>query len=85
MIDYEELKKEYDKQGLRLSDFYKEERKDKVWWISSIDEHGPLYFSFDKKTIYNYWEDYPQNLTPEQKEIFDKDNPFWRDFGKERK
>ena len=84
MIDYEELKKECDEQGLRLSDFYKEERKDKVWWISSIDEHGPMYFSFDKKTIYNYWEDYPQNLTPEQKEIFDKENPFWSDFGKDR-
>ena len=55
-----------------------------MWWISSIDEHGPMYFSFDKKTIYNYWEDYPQNLTPEQKEIFDKENPFWSDFGKDR-
>ena len=80
MIDYEELKKE-----MRLSDFYKEKRKDKVWWIKSFDYVGLFLFSFDKNIIYNFFEDYPQNLTPEQKEIFDKENPFWKKFGEVRK
>ena len=84
MINYEELKKEYDKKGLKLSDFYKEKLKDKVWWINSLDEYGPLYFSFDKSEVYNYWSDYPQKLTKEEKEIFDKENPYWANFGKNR-
>ena len=30
--------------------------------------------------IYNYFQDYPHNLTAEEKRLFDKENPFWRDF-----
>ena len=54
-----------------LSDFYKENPTDRVWWISNIDTFGEHLFSFDKKVIFNLFRDYPHNLTKEQKEIFD--------------
>ena len=34
-------------------------------------------FSFDKETVFNLMTDYPDKLTPEQKTIFDKENPYW--------
>lgn len=43
---------------------------------------GEDYFSFDGKKIYNYWEDYPHNLTKEEVEIFKKERPFWANFKK---
>jgi len=67
-----------------LSDFYKKNKKDKVWWIDNLDSIGKHLFSFDKIKIFNLFADYPHNLTAEQKEIFDKENPFWKDFFKER-
>ena len=39
---------------------------------------------FDKKNIFNMFRDYPHNLTPKQKEIFDEENPEWADFFKDR-
>ena len=63
-----------------LSDFYKQNKNDKIWWIDNIDTIGEFLFSFDKKKIFNLFADYPHNLTAEQKEIFDKENPYWKDF-----
>ena len=63
-----------------LGDFYKKNKNDKIWWIDNIDTIGKFLFSFDKKTIFNLFADYPHNLTAEQKEIFDKENPYWKDF-----
>ena len=63
-----------------LGDFYKKNKNDKIWWIDNIDTIGEFLFSFDKKTIFNVFADYPHNLTAEQKEIFDKENPYWKDF-----
>ena len=45
---------------------------------------GSHLFSFDKKVVFNLFEDYPHNLTDEQKELFDKENPYWVDFFKSR-
>ena len=41
-------------------------------------------FSFDKKTVFNMFADYPYKLTEEQKRIFDKENPYWADFFSDR-
>ena len=65
-----------------LSDFYKNKETDTIWWVESLDTVGEFLFSFDKKKIFNLFADYPQNLTKEQKELFDKENPNWRDFFK---
>ena len=82
-----------------IYEFYKENKGDKVWWVehytlldkdkgitqNNIDKFiGELLISFDKKKIYSLWQDYPYNLTKEEKEIFDKENPFWADFFKDR-
>ena len=78
-------------------EFYKENENNQVWWVAhyiQLDENkelsednidkiiGEQLFSFDKKKIYNLFTDYPHNLTKEEKEIFDKENPYWADFFK---
>lgn len=67
-----------------LSDFFKQNKGDTIWWVENLDEKGQFLFSFDQKKIFNLFKDYPHNLTPEQKEIFDKENPYWKDFFKDR-
>lgn len=65
----------------------KEKETDQVWWGSKGYIHDGVFlpydgvhlFSFDKVKIYNYFRDYPHALTPEEKEIFDRENPFWAD------
>lgn len=61
-------------------DFYKENKSDKVWWVDTVDKIGEYLFSFDQKKIYNLFSDYPQNLSPEEKAVFDKENPYWKKF-----
>lgn len=71
---------------MESSKFYKENSTDKMWWVDNAkDTNGVWLFSFDRKTVFNMFEDYPWKLTPEQKEIFDKENPYWADFFKDRK
>ena len=68
-----------------LSDFYKNDKNDKIWWAADLDHRiGSHIFTFDKKVIFNLFEDYPHNLTKEQKELFDKENPYWANFFKQR-
>jgi hypothetical protein len=64
--------------------FYKNNPSDVIWWVENSDTIGEWLFSFDKETIFNMFADYPDKLTSEQKEIFDKENPFWADFFKDR-
>lgn len=63
--------------------WYKNNTDDKIWW-KDTDSVGEWLFSFDKKQVFNMFADYPYNLTPEQKKIFDEENPEWVDFFKDR-
>jgi hypothetical protein len=66
-------------------DFYKNNKSDKVFWVDNVDNIGEHMFSFDKVKIYNLFADSPHNLTQEEKEIFDKENEYWRDYFADRK
>jgi hypothetical protein len=66
------------------NNWYKNNETDKIWWKDLPDRVGLWIFSFDKKTEFNMFSDYPQKLTKEQKEIFDKENPYWSDFFSDR-
>lgn len=63
--------------------WYKNNTDDKIWW-KDTDSVGEWLFSFDKKQVFNMFADYPHSLTPEQKKIFDEENPEWVDFFKDR-
>lgn len=67
-----------------LNEFYKNDQSNRIWWTENLDQKGELLFSFDKKKIFNLFADYPHNLTKEQKEIFDKENPYWANFFKDK-
>ena len=64
--------------------FYKENDTDLIWWVDDPDTVGEVLFSFDRKTVFNLFRDYPWKLTKEQKAIFDKENPYWVEFFKDR-
>lgn len=63
---------------------YKQNKGDKIWWIDNTKTKGEHLFTFDKETIFNLFQDYPYKLTEEQREIFDKENPFWADYFRHR-
>ena len=66
--------------------FYKKNETDLVWWVQSKERRfGEHLFSFDKKKIFNLFRDYPHKLTKEEKEIFDKENSYWKEFFSDRK
>lgn len=64
--------------------WYKENETDRVWWVDNPDAKGVWLFSFDRETVFNLFEDYPYKLTPEQKAVFAKENPYWAEFFKDR-
>ena len=57
----------------------------KFEWVDNPDQIGEMNFTFDGKKIFNLFQDYPHELAKEQKALFDKENPFWADFFKDRK
>ena len=65
--------------------FYKENQRDVIWWGDNQEKRGVHEFSFDKKKIYNLFADYPHNMTAKEVKIFDKENPYWAAFFKDRK
>ena len=69
---------------VKLSDFYKNNPNDTIWWVDNLETVGEFLFSFDQKKIFNMFRDYPHELTKEEKRIFDKENPNWAKFFKGR-
>ena len=59
---------------------YKNKITDTIWWVDDSETIGVHLFSFDKKKIYNLFVDYPENLSKEEKEIFNNENSFWKEF-----
>lgn len=64
--------------------FYKNNKDDVIFWVDNTGNKGEFLFTFDKKKFYNLFADYPNNLTAEEKAVFDKENPYWSDFFKGR-
>jgi len=69
----------------QILNFYKNEPTDTIFWVDNPETKGEFLFTFDKKKIYNLFADYPHNLTQQEKAIFDKENPYWVEFFKDRK
>lgn len=61
--------------------WYKNKPSDKVWWKDG-ESLGEMIFSFDRIHEFNLWTDYPKKLTPDQKQVFDKENPNWKAYFK---
>ena len=61
-------------------EFYKDNPDSIVWNVRHVGEKGELLFSFDGENMINLWTDYPDKLTNEQKELFDKEQPYWAEF-----
>ena len=63
-----------------LSNFYKKNKTEKILWIDNLETFGEHLFSFDKKHIYNLFQDYSHNMTDAEVEIFNSENPYWAEF-----
>ena len=59
-------------------EFYKKKKSDIIWWEK--EDSGQHKFTFDKETVFDLMTDYPHKLTPQQKEIFDQENPYWKTY-----
>lgn len=66
------------------SKWFKNNPNDKIWWLDDPGRKGEWAFSFDKKIEFNMFSDYPHALTSEQNKIFDEENPYWKNFFKDR-
>lgn len=63
---------------------FKNDPADQIWWVDTSDRDGEYVFTFDKKTFFNMFADYPHKLTAEQKAIFDRENPRWAEYFSDR-
>ncbi|MCD8287272.1 MAG: hypothetical protein LUC18_00290 [Porphyromonadaceae bacterium] len=73
MMTIEEAEKKYGK----LEEFDSRDENSRVWRTAPVDSIGIMFFTFDKKHLYNLFSDIPNELTPEQKKIFAEDEPMW--------
>lgn len=62
----------------------KPDEQNEFRWIEDPDTVGEMCFTFDGERVFNLFRDYPHELTPEEKEIFDSKNPYWAEFFKDR-
>ena len=54
--------------------FEKESDDKMIYWVDPEDDReDTILFSFDGKTVFNFWQDYPEKLSPEQIRIFKKE------------
>lgn len=60
--------------------FYKENEDNKIWWVDNRGVIGPIEFSFDKKTVFNFFQDVPEKLTRAQLEILKKESPLYEEL-----
>ncbi len=60
------------------------DKNEEFAWVRNPDKKGEFLFTFDGKRIFNLFKDYPYELTKEQKELFDKANPYWANYFKDR-
>lgn len=60
-----------------IHSLYKKNKNNKISWVDNVDYVGEFLFTFDNKKIFNLFSDYPWKLSAEEKEIFDKENPYW--------
>ncbi len=64
--------------------FHKNNPTDIIWWADTPEDKGLWLFSFDRTVVFNMFRDYPNQLSKEQREIFDKENPYWAEFFSDR-
>ena len=63
---------------------YKNNPKDVIWWADNVENVGEFVFTFDREVFFNLFRDYPYALTEEQIKIFNRENPYWKDFFRDR-
>lgn len=68
----------------QLNKLFKNNPTDSVLWVDTSEKEGVFLFTFDGEKYFNLFRDYPHELSAEQKNIFDKENPFWADFFSDR-
>ena len=57
-----------------------EKEKPEFRWVDTPDSIGEFLFTFDGVRIFNMFRDYPYELTEEEKQIFDRENPYWKNY-----
>lgn len=62
----------------------KKNESDQIWWLDNTGVIGEWIFSFDRVKEFDMFQDYPYKLTKDQKEIFDRENPYWANFFRDR-
>ena len=78
-------REELEAEGVERGEWYKDEPWHQIWWLEVLNEKGLWLFSFDQVRIFNMFEDYPDKLTAEETEIFDREQPYWADFFRDRR